>query len=61
MADATRLAFELRLTVYDALYVALAARLGGVCVTADRKLHAAVRSHAQAAGLVAWVGAPQAD
>jgi predicted nucleic acid-binding protein len=40
-------------TVYDSIYLALAARVGGQVVTADEKLVNAVRGHAP----VIWLGA----
>jgi predicted nucleic acid-binding protein len=41
LTDAVRLALEFSLSLYDALYVALAIRDGCQCVTADRRLYEA--------------------
>lgn len=43
IADASDLALRLDVTVYDALYVALARRRGDLLITADHKLARAVR------------------
>lgn len=50
---ASSLAFSMRLTVYDTLYLALARRLAVSLVTADRKLFDRAAGEA---GLVVWVG-----
>jgi predicted nucleic acid-binding protein len=42
LADSYALAVAIRCTVYDALYLALAGRLGTACVTADERLCDAV-------------------
>ncbi|MGH9422401.1 MAG: type II toxin-antitoxin system VapC family toxin [Thermoanaerobaculia bacterium] len=44
--EALRIALEYSITPYDASYVALAARLGVVCATADRKLFEKLRDTA---------------
>jgi predicted nucleic acid-binding protein len=54
---AARWAFELRLTVDDTLYLALAEREAVPLVTADRRLHAAAQAEPRAAPLVTWMGA----
>jgi predicted nucleic acid-binding protein len=52
--SATRLAFERQLTVYDALFVALAADLGYELVTADNELVARCRDLSWVRPLSAW-------
>ena len=53
---ATALAFELRATVYDSLYVALAEQTGAPFVTADRKLHDKIARLKRRPHLVVWLG-----
>jgi predicted nucleic acid-binding protein len=48
-------AVDLRLTVYDTLYLALAERLNIPLVTADRKLYDRASSAARDSGLVRWI------
>ncbi len=55
LPDAARLAFVLRITPYDAIYLALAERLRAPVVTADRHFHAAVQADAALAPLCLWI------
>lgn len=50
------LAFDLHLTVYDALYLALAQKASVPLVTGDRKLFDKAKAVPHLASLVAWVG-----
>ena len=52
---ATSLAFDLRATAYDTLYLALAEQRGTPLVTADRKLYDKVRASSRFDGLIVWV------
>jgi predicted nucleic acid-binding protein len=57
MPEASRLAFALDVTCYDALYLALARREGVPVVTGDRRLlEAARRGGPGTASLALWVG-----
>ena len=51
-ADAVRLALALDHPVYDCVYLALAHRVGGVLVTADRRFAAALASTEHGASVV---------
>jgi predicted nucleic acid-binding protein len=42
--EAIKLAYEYKVTVYDAVYVALSIRAGGLFVTADEKLYAKIKN-----------------
>jgi len=53
---ATHLAFELRATAYDTLYLALAEQSGCALVTADRRLYDKAKASARCGELIAWVG-----
>jgi predicted nucleic acid-binding protein len=53
---ASRIAFDLHVTTYDALYLALAEQSGAPLVTADRKFHDKVAAISRFAGLLIWVG-----
>lgn len=55
-APALRIALRLRITPYDALYLALAERDGLRLVTGDRPLHRAASADPDLAPLVLWVG-----
>jgi predicted nucleic acid-binding protein len=50
------LAIDLRLTIYDTLYLALAERLNLPLVTADRKLYERASSTARKNSPVHWIG-----
>ena len=52
---ATEIAFDLHLTVYDTLYLALASKAAAPLVTADRKLYDKAKSHHHFVDLVVWV------
>jgi predicted nucleic acid-binding protein len=52
---AWQIASELRCTYYDGLYLALAARVDGVLVTGDRRLHRGI-SRGPFADRIAWIG-----
>lgn len=56
MAVATEVSFDLGVTFYDSLYIALARQIGTPLVTADRKLLDKARAQARLAGLVCWIG-----
>ena len=58
---ASAIAFAVHLTIYDTLYVALAARIGVPVVTADQKLFACAKTDPRYAGLVVWVADLAAD
>jgi len=53
---AMNIALRLALTVYDALYLALAEQEGAMLVTDDRRLLAAVRDDPRWSGSVIWIG-----
>lgn len=55
LAAATTVSFDLHLTVYDALYLALAERIAAPFVTADRKLHDTAKANARWCDRVMWV------
>lgn len=55
LAAATAVSFDLHLTVYDALYLALAERIAAPLVTADRKLHDEAKASARWSDRVVWV------
>lgn len=52
LGPASVMAFDLHLTIYDTLYVALAARIGVPVVTADQKLFARAKADPRYAGLM---------
>jgi predicted nucleic acid-binding protein len=52
LPDAEALALAIGITFYDAMYVALAARLDTQAITADDRLLAVVRQHPASAGYV---------
>lgn len=52
LPTAVDLALEIAHPIYDCLYLALAAREGGVVVTADRRFLRVARAHPGVAGLV---------
>ncbi len=56
LTEATALALELRSTVYDALYVALAEKLDLPLITADRKLCERAAAMPRFAERVVWIG-----
>lgn len=55
LGKAAELAFDLHLTVYDTLYLALAKVSGIRFVTADRKLFVKAGEHPDLVGLVVWI------
>jgi predicted nucleic acid-binding protein len=55
IVSATEIAFDLHLTVYDTLYLALSAQIAAPLVTADRKLYDKVKTDDRYADLVVWV------
>jgi predicted nucleic acid-binding protein len=55
IVSATEIAFDLHLTVYDTLYLALSAQIAAPSVTADRKLYDKVKTDDRYADLVVWV------
>lgn len=56
LAAATEVSFDLGMTFYDSLYLALAQQVGVPVVTADRKLLNKALAQARLAGLVRWIG-----
>jgi predicted nucleic acid-binding protein len=52
---ATDMAFDLHLTVYDTLYLALAVQVAAPLVTADRKLFDKAKADRRYANSVVWV------
>ena len=54
-APALSIAFDLGLTVYDALYIALSKRIRAPLVTADRKLRDRVARQEPGSDLVLWI------
>ena len=55
LTQAGAIALELRVTIYDALYLALAERLRAPLVSDDRKLIKAASANARFADLVVWI------
>jgi predicted nucleic acid-binding protein len=56
IGPAAAIALDLRLTVYDALYLALAQRLDAPLVSDDRKLLAAAARDTRFSQLAVWIG-----
>jgi predicted nucleic acid-binding protein len=56
MQAATDIALACRVTIYDALYVALAELLGLPLVTANRRLHTALNNNGRYAGVSVLLG-----